>query len=143
MVDADGVLGPNSTAHDGASVFIVNREITRTASRPVWQIASPGLWVWKLLGAQWALTKRRTYHSGPSGVSVGSTNIFSGTSRQTPTQLQSVKVNHKQVDSNAGLATYTSTGDALGIGGRSNNTEKYNGHIAEVIIYTKGLLATG
>jgi hypothetical protein len=29
----------------------------------------------------------------------------------------------------------------LGIGGRPNNIEKYNGHIAEVIIYTQGLSA--
>jgi hypothetical protein len=144
LVDADGVLGPNGTNHDGASVFIVNREITRTASRPVWQIASP----WFVgMEAPWStgvafFDYGRSFISGASGIALGTTNVFSGTSRETPSRAQSVKVNHKQVDSGTALATYTGTGDALGIGGRSNNTEKYNGHIAEVIIYTRGLTPT-
>ncbi|GAB5552916.1 MAG: hypothetical protein Sapg2KO_25070 [Saprospiraceae bacterium] len=141
LVDANGVLG--NASHNGSSIFIVNKEASRKAARPVWQLCSPWFvgmeapWV----NGQVYFDYGRSFTNAPSGIGVGSTNIFSGTSRETPSRLQSIKVNQKQIKSTTALATYSGTNGALGIGGRPNNIEKYDGHIAEVIIYTKGLSA--
>ncbi len=140
LYNTNGLMG--ASAYTGSAIFMVNRGASINNARPIWQPVTG----WFLgLESPWGngygyFDYGPSFIGAPSGATVGTANIWTGNSRNFPSNSQKIFRNGELLTSSTGSPNYSGNNTPVGVGGRKDiNAEYYDGSIPEVIVYSGGL----